>query len=437
MLIERDEPLRQLLHASQRAAAGQGSVVVLGGEAGIGKTSLLREFGRQPGAGVRVFWGGCEALFTPRPLGPLHDMAHGVDPNLAQMLEQGLSQDRLFPALLNALQNAQQTAVLIFEDMHWADNATLDLIKYLGRRAPLLRAVVLLSLRTDEVGPDHPLAQVLGDLPSQSTTRIALDRLSADGVARLAGSTGAPSDDLFRITEGNPFFVTELLAAKDTSPAKVPASVRDAVWSRILRLKPEERELLEVLSVVPGSVEPWLIEALLGPDAECLVDACVSRGMLVRDDQGHLKFRHELARLATQDHLSKAVRKALHVKIEAALSVGALSRPGVTLSSRVHHAALADDGARVLTLAPEAAVQAARLGAHRQAVSHLATALRYVDQAPAELAARLYEDWAYESGLAVGITEEIIDARNRAVDLWRGLKRPDKVGLNQIGRAHV
>ena len=430
MLIEREGPLRQLRNASQRASGGQGSVVVLGGEAGIGKTSLLQEFAHQPQTELRVFWGGCEALFTPRPLGPLHDMAKAIDPVLAQMLEQGASQDRLFPAVLHALQSLRETGILIFEDMHWADHATLDLIKYLGRRAPLLRAVLLLSLRTDEVGRDHPLAQVLGDLPSQSTIRIDLNRLSPEGVAGLAGKAGVASDHLYQITEGNPFFVTELLAAKDTSPAQIPASVRDAVWSRILRMTPDERKLLEVISAVPGSVEPWLIEALLGRGADSLVDTCVARGMLLRDELGNLKFRHELTRLATHEQLSRAVRKALHARIEAALSDGAPSRPGVTLSSRVHHAAAADDGARVLTLAPQAAAQAARLGAHLQAVSHLATALRYVEQAPKEQAAQLYEDWAYESGLAVGITEEIIIARNRAVTLWRELKRTDKAGLN-------
>ncbi|MGH6929073.1 MAG: AAA family ATPase, partial [Dongiaceae bacterium] len=252
MLIERDAPLESLLSVARRAAAGHGSTVVLGGEAGIGKTSLLREFGQRIGTGWRVHWGGCEALFTPRPLGPLQDMAGALDPRVAALLDQTAAPERLFPTLVNVLQDASDTSVLVFEDVHWADNATLDLVKYLGRRVSLLRAMLVLSLRTDEIGADHPLAQVLGDLPSAAATRIALQPLSPQGVAALATQAGRSGAELHRITAGNPFFVTELLASNDAAPGRIPASVRDAVWSRLARLTAREREALEVISIVPG-----------------------------------------------------------------------------------------------------------------------------------------------------------------------------------------
>lgn len=430
MLLEREAPLDALLAAAHRASAGRGSMVLLGGEAGIGKTSLLREFTARVDPGCRVLWGWCEALSTPRPLGPLQDMAHLLDPRVGALLDQDAAPERLFPALLKALQDAEGTTILVFEDVHWADNATFDLVRYLGRRVPLLRTVVVLSLRSDEVGADHPLPHVLGDLPAGSVTRITLQPLSASAVTALAEPTGRASVDLYRITEGNPFFVTELLANTDADPTRVPSSVRDAVWSRLARLTEDERHVLEVMSIVPGSVEPWLIPALLGADAGMLVDRCVARGLLRRDENGSLAFRHELSRQATLDRLPPTQQRALHAKVEAAIAERPAAQANTLLSRQVHHAAGADDGARVLELAPQAAAHAARLGAHREAAAHLAMALRYIDKAPPALAAQLHEDWSYEAGLTLLNYEAIIAARHRAIAIWRELGRIDKVGLN-------
>ena len=139
MLLEREGPLEDLLGAARGAAAGHGGIVLLEGEAVMGKTSLLHEFARQADGECRMLSGWCEALFTARPLGPLQDMAPALDPDVGALLEQAAPPERLFPAVLNALQSANGARALIFEDVHWADNATLDLIKYLGRRISLLR----------------------------------------------------------------------------------------------------------------------------------------------------------------------------------------------------------------------------------------------------------------------------------------------------------
>lgn len=425
ILLEREAQLDSVLALARRAAGGQGGLVIVGGEAGIGKTSLLREFGRQVSANAKVMWGGCEDFFTPRPLGPLHDMAQDMDPRVAALLKNGGSQERIFSALITCLQESRDSIVMVFEDVHWADTATLDLIKYLGRRVGLLRTLLVLSLRSDEVSANHPLSSVLGDLPAATTARINLQPLTPDGVASLAQRAGHSGADLHRITGGNPFFVTELLA--NGVGGHIPESVRDAVWSRLSRLTNDERQLLDMMSVVPGSVEPWLMAALLGHGMDAAVDACVARGMVLRDAPGNLRFRHELARQATLARLTPSQQKLLHVRVEAAM---AASPALVTLSRRVHHAAGAGDGAKVLALAPLAAVQAARLGAHQQAAAHLATALGHVDRAPRELAAQLHEDWAYEAGLALQIDASIIAARQSAIALWRELGRTDKVGLN-------
>src|SRR5690606_22740904 len=428
VLIEREEPLQALATVLLRAAAGQGGLVSIGGEAGIGKSSLLREFGLRAGSRYPMHWGGCEALFTPRPLGPLQDMAHELHPRVVEHLRDGAPPEQLFPAVLQSFERAAGAAVVVFEDMHWADHATLDLVKYLGRRVPQLRLLMILTFRSDEVGPQHPLMQVLGDLPAQALTRISLQPLSPEGVASLAGAAGRSGIGLHELTSGNPFVVTECLASDDPADG-VPVSVRHAVWSRLLRLPESHRKALETLSILTRAVEPWLAEALLGPASEALLEPCVEQGVLLRDGRGNLQFRHELARKATLDRLPASAQRSLHLRAEAAMARAAPDASDM-LARRAHHAAAAGDAPRVLALAPAAAAEAALLGAHQQAASHLASALAYAAEATTAQAAQLHEDWAYEAGLALQIDEAVIAARHRAVELWRELGRLDKVGRN-------
>lgn len=438
MLVEREEPLSALFLALDEARKGQGRVALVMGEAGIGKSSVLREFVSSAQKDSSVHCGACEAFFTARALGPLHDVAHGLGPHVAELLRRSAPPEQLFPAVLDSLQDNPRTSVLVFEDMHWADKASLDLVRYLGRRAGLLRLLMILSFRSEEVGPDHPLAQVIGDLPSQTVARVRLQPLSPQGVATLARVAGRVEPDLHRLTAGNPFFVTEILASDEPLTKGIPPSIRDAVWSRLSRLDEEDREALEALSVEPAGIEPWLAEALLGPDAEVLVDNCVERGLLVRDINGNLQFRHELARQSTLERVSAARRRKLHRQVLSALDEAAAESGEASLSRRVHHAAGAGEARRVLELAPQAAAHAASLGAHQQAASHLETALEYVGKAPQELAAQLCEDWAYEAGIALQIDDLVIEWRHRAVELWRQLGRLDKVGenLRWLARLH-
>ncbi|HZY67588.1 MAG TPA: AAA family ATPase [Devosia sp.] len=429
-LLERDAPL-DLLHAAwARAESFRGGTVLVEGEAGIGKTSLLQEFALAHNDSSQVAWGWCEALFTPRPLGPLHDMGRALGPDVAGLLAESAPPDRLFPALLNRLQEEGAPLVLIFEDVHWADNATLDLVRYLGRRISLLNTLVILSARSDEIGAGHPLAYVLGDLPAAATTRIKLPPLSPSAVKEMAEEAGRNSDDLYRVTAGNPFFVTELLAVSDHQATRVPDSIRDAVWSRLARLTPGERDVLEMMSIVPGNMELRLIKALLGAEAEDLVDMAVARGLLRRDAGGDISFRHELARQATLERLSTSLQRSMHGKVEAALA----SLPGndsmAQLARRVHHAAGAEDAAKVLELAPQAAQQASRLGAHQQAASFLSIALSRVALAEPALAAQLHESWAYEASLGRFDYDEIIASHHRAIEIWRSLGNSAKVSLN-------
>ncbi|WP_374580325.1 AAA family ATPase [Pseudoduganella sp.] len=429
MLIERESPLQRLRELARKAAAGQGAVALVSGEAGIGKSCLLKEFTAGLGAGYQVLQGGCEDLYTPRALGPLRDMAPQLGPELAGLLEGAAGSTRLFPQLLAWLAGAPATTVLVVEDLHWADQATLDLLKYLARRLAGLRVLLLASVRSDELVAGHAFWRWVGDLPPACTERLALAPLSPQGVAQLATAAGRDAEELYRISAGNPFFVTELLAGTGAG-TRLPMSIRDAVWSRMARLPEDERSLLELLSVSPAACEDWLLAGVLGPQAMAACDSCLARGLLQLTPKGHYLFRHELARLAVASQLAPARLRQLHARLCEVLETPAPAQRPPELARLVHHAAAAHDALRVLRLAPRAAHEAAQLGAHRQAAGHLATALRFVSEAtPAPQAAQLYEDWSYEAGL-VRIDDEVIAARHQAIALWRGLGRADKAGFN-------
>jgi len=212
-LLERDhyfEPLSALLRT---AMTGNGRTILVSGEAGIGKTALVEQFVSQQCRAARRLWGACEALFTPRPLGPLYDMAAQVQGSLSTLMSRVTKRPTLFSALLDELQKSVVPTVVVIEDVHWADEATLDLIKFLGRRISHLPALFIVTYRDDALRRDHPLWSVVGDLPGKAVTRLKLTPLSEQAVTRLVHQAHRPAEQLYAITGGNPFFVTEVLAS--------------------------------------------------------------------------------------------------------------------------------------------------------------------------------------------------------------------------------
>ena len=414
-LLERERYLADLAQWLGAVADQGGCVALVSGEAGIGKTALLHEFSKQQRV-ARVLWGACDALFTPRPLAPLHDIARQTKGTLLATVNSAAKREEIFTAALDELERSE--ALVVFEDMHWADEATLDLFKYLGRRIHRTRAMLAVSYRDDEVGARHPLRFVIGDLPRATTHRMMLSPLTERAVAQLARQAGRPSNGLHRITGGNPFFVTEALA---TAVGTVPVSVRDAVLSRAGQLSPASREIAELVCVVPGRTEVWLLEQAGRPD-EAGIEGCLGIGM-VRYEDASLAFRNELARRALQDSLSQPRLQSLHSKVLAVLT----GRPGIPAARLAHHA----DGARitedVLRFAPVAAAQASSLGAHREAASHYQIALRYATHVAAADRASLQEQLSYEYYLT-GQHECAIEAQRAALLMWQSSGQRVKEG---------
>jgi DNA-binding CsgD family transcriptional regulator len=432
-LLERDAPLAQLNRIRARVRqSGRGECVLIHGEAGIGKTSLVQEFMRGLDPATTNLWiAGCEALTTPRPLGPLVDLAERFPPSVAAALHSGSTWTGLFPAMLRHLRDAPQPTLLAIDDMHWADAATLDFVRYTGRRLQDAAVVLVLTWRSDELAAEHPWRRVLGELPAATTTRIELSRLSADAVATLAARSAHAAREVFEATAGNPFYVTEVLAS---SGSGVPPSVTDAVLARLARLSPAARDVAERVSLFPNQVDAALLKAIVSMPPEA-VDECVHLGLLVPRGGAALGFRHELAREAVYHAIPPYRRASLHGAAFAALRDAGTGDE--SLARLVHHAergGLADDVARV---APRAARYDAARGAHREAARLYALALRHGGAlAPADRA-ELLEASALECTLTA-LHGDAIRARLDALQLRRQLgdRRGEGIDLRWLARLH-
>ena len=430
-LLERDDLLQALAGARARAAGGAGGIALVSGEAGIGKTSLVARFTDAIGTDAGVDYGRCDSLFTPRVLGPAHDIAARRGGALAERLESGASRAAIFAAFLADLRRAAPGSVVVFEDVHWADEATLDLIKYLGRRIGETRTLLVLTYRDDELSARHPLRLVLGDLPRDRCTRLMLAPLSPRAVAQLAHEAGGGGDaaSLHAATGGNPFFVTEALAG---GSGGVPASVRDAVLARAARLSPAARAAAELVSVEPGGMEPWLAEACLGSATEALAE-CEERGIL-RSQGGMLRFRHEIARLAVHGALTTQRARTLHrTVLEALRAKGA----GAEMLARLaHHAEAADEGDSVVRYAIAAARRASSLAAHREAADHYSRAARFAASLPERERAELLDAYAWECHLT-GRFDAGQAAREAAIAAWRKLGERGQEAQSLSRLAHL
>jgi DNA-binding CsgD family transcriptional regulator/tetratricopeptide (TPR) repeat protein len=385
VLLERDAELSTLvtrLHAVERTAHGQ--VLLVGGEAGVGKTSLLRRFCEGSTQAARILWGACEPLFAPRPLGPLLAVGEEVGGELQTVVEHGAMPYQVATALAHELR-AQAPTIFVLEDVHWADEATLDVLRLLAGKVEKLPALVVASYRDDELDGTHPLRIALGELlRSQTVGRLKLAPLSRAAVAQLAEPYGVDAEELSRKTAGNPFFVVEALAA---GAEEIPDTVRDAVLARAARLSPAGKTLLQTVAVVPPRAELWLLEALAGETANRL-DECLASGMLRSESTG-VAFAHELSRLAVEESVAPHTRVDLHRRALAALAEPPDAAPD--LARLAHHAEAAGDADAVLRYAPVAAAGAASLGAHREAAAQYARALRFGERLPLAERAKLLE----------------------------------------------
>ncbi|MBZ5741196.1 ATP-binding protein [Nocardioides mangrovi] len=415
-LLERASALTALREYAAEAATGSGRLVLVAGEAGVGKSTLVDALRAQLDD-ARWYTGACDGQFVPRPLGPFLEIAAA----LGSSTTPSEHRDDLFARVLADLRAATADGLVVVsvEDVHWADEATLDLLRYLARRIGHDALLVIATYRDEALAPGEPLRVALGDLVTQRTTRrLDLPSLTADAVRRLAVDAGVDPDRLHRLTGGNPFLVTEVLQAG----ADVPASVRDVVLARLAALDPAAREALEVAAVLGSRFAHAELVSATGVSTAGL-DQLLGCGILVDDCPGRLRFRHEIARLAIETSLADHRRRPAHAAVLATLADS-----GCDDEARLaHHAEAAGDPVAVLRHAVPAAHRAAALGAHREAAAQYARALRHGDSLGSRERAELLDALGHEDTF-VDRWEEAAWARTEALELWREAGDPLREG---------
>ena len=417
-LLEREAQLAALASYAAEARKAQGRLVLVAGEAGVGKSALVEQLQRDLPC-ASWFWGACDGLFTPRPLGPLFDIAAKLGGELLDLCRADAPREDLFDALLRQVSEPDALHVVVVEDIHWADEATIDLLRFLGRRIRDATVLLIVTYRDDGLSAGEPLQLALGDLATQrSVRRISLGPLSVGAVQVMAGGSDREAAALCQLTGGNPFYLSQVIAA---GMDEIPASARDAVLARAGRLGPGAREVLDAAALAGARVEFPLLESVTDcpPSA---VDELLAAGLLTGDGVA-LKFRHEIARLAVQEAIPGHRRGLLHARI-----LDALRRSGGDDDAQMaFHAEGAGDGPAVLRYAPAAARRAAELGAHRAAAAQYERALRFSGGADTATAAGLYDAFGYEASL-LDRMEDAVEARERALARWRQAGDPMREG---------
>lgn len=386
MLLERDDQLAVL--AAQLAAAdgGSGSMVLIAGEAGAGKSSLVADF-TEP-LGSRAVIGSCDPLSAPAPLSPLRDIVDLGALSSDDQVVQGASVP-LFAQVLERFGAAASATVMVLEDLHWADQATLDFVRYAGRRVANHRLVVLCTYRDDEISVGHPFQAVLGQMARLPTTvLVKVPRLTIDAVRILTESIDLDPEVVHRLTSGNAFFVSEIIAGG----GQPPDSLSDAVLARLVDLRPAVRRVIETVSISPRSLEVQRTLAL-GNNSDD-VDEAVASGV-IQATGTQLRFRHDLARSIVQHSVPPGRRLELHRAMIGLLLV----EDDQDHARLAHHAIEAGDPALIAVHAPVAAQEAEARGAGREVVALARAALVHEDELEPDIAARLRFD------LGVRLTE--------------------------------
>lgn len=346
--MERQRPFARLAAALEEARSGTGRVVVLHGEAGIGKTALVRTF--VEGERAAALLGRCDDTSVPSVLGPFRDVFAAA--RLPASFDDADDVRARIPEVLAAAR------CLVIEDIHWADEASLDLIAHIGRRIDREENLLILTLRPSSE-PD--VTRCLAQLPPDVTDDITLEPLSATTVAAMAAAAGRDGAKVYDLTGGNPFLVGELLANPE---GDVPARVSTATLARLALVSDEAQELARLLAVFPAGAG-WTLVEQLRPGSLDALDELESRGWF--DPLGpRIVFRHELVRRAIESSLSTARRRALNREVLDALTAG-----GGDPAPIAHHAVEAGDDQRSIEYAIIAAREMSRGGAHRDALVHL------------------------------------------------------------------
>ncbi|MEV1014774.1 AAA family ATPase [Micromonospora sp. NPDC049801] len=468
VLVGRQREIAALHDALGRAGKGEPATVLVGGEAGVGKTRLLEDFAALATAsGTRVLVGQCLELgeagfpFAPfaaalravlRADGP--EVFAGFEAEFARLLPElgrtptastlsrtgpltDAPRGYLFDLVAELFQRLADVRplLLVIEDLHWADRSTRDLIGFLVRAARPGRLLLVCTYRTDELQRGHPLRPFLAELDrARGVERVELGRLDRDGTAAiladLLGGEPAPRavDDVHKRTQGNPFFIEELAVAGDPiGCAAIPETLRDLLLARVDRLPEPTQRVLRIAAAGGTRFAHDLLAEVAGlPEAELeeALRAAVAAQLVVADRDGDYEFRHALVREAVHDELLPGEHARLHARFAAAIE----AQPHLVVAGRApaeiaHHWYAAHDHPRALVAARVAACAAADRYAYAEQRRLLERALELWELVP---------DAADLLGMDhLALLEQTLDAAVTAGDFSRAIT------LTRAGLAEV
>jgi len=399
---------------------GEGHCILLSGEAGIGKTSLIKSFYKEKKDNCKIYQGTCDALFTPRPLAPIYDIIWQIQKDTNENELHNVDKSLLFNQLFNGLEQQRKPVIIIIEDIHWADEATLDFIKFFARRIGRIHCLFILSYRDNEILDNHPLRNVLGQLSPDSITRLHLQPLSKDAVEKMAEERGYKGEDVFSISGGNPFYVTEILASY--SPG-VPDNIKDSILSVYHRQEKGTKNAWEICSVIPEGLEINRFGKIKSSWDEGM-DHCFALQIIIIK-KNRVVFKHELYRRTIEGSLSPFKRIALNKKM-LELFLDSFEAEG-EIERIVHYAKNANENKLVVKYAPIAARQAACVGAHIEASKLFLTAIEYSDGNDEDQMVEFYESYAYECYLT-NQTKDAIIYQGKALKVWQKKKEIERAG---------
>ncbi|MDH3303273.1 MAG: LuxR C-terminal-related transcriptional regulator [Acidimicrobiia bacterium] len=399
-LLERSAELDLLDHCLEGARRGAGGTVMICGAAGLGKTSLVQTFlAAEHAEPPTILHGGCDDLLAPRSFGPFRDMAQSSG-LLPDEVVSGPNREDLLSALTAILDRPSRPAVVVIEDAHWADDASIDVMRYLARRIVTMHAMMVITLRDEEITRTHPVRRLLTGPTSCAPIRIDLAPLSPGAVADLARNSPLDPGHLHSVTGGNPFLVRELLTADHEDAAR---SARATLVARAERLSAEGRAVLLMLSVLPEGVDAAAARVLFGDAADALHEA--ERSGLLVSTADRIRFRHELGRNAVMSSMSFSERMEATNKV-----LSALLEVGADPTSLVHISRAAGDARRATRFALEVLEDGLAPNNHREAWRLTRIALECTTELSAREIATLHEQAARAGQVTNNHAEAVVHA---------------------------
>lgn len=428
-VVERSEALTLLLRAAEdMRSASSGKVVIVSGEAGMGKTQLFDEFLNTRTDGQIYGRAACEELNNPRHLGPWLDLADALGKSYGRAIAQAVEGVDPIGRAGQAILQLPRGTVIVLEDIHHADPQALDVLQFVLRRVSAVPLLVLCSYRPEEVSLDHPLVRLLGALPTEICLQFEMPPLTFAEVVELCETSGLPAEHIYSLSGGNPKFVRELLRKGYRRGDPLPEMFKNLAATRLQRLEVAEREWIEMLAFVPPPHGPdlpaWLAQNFnLDPRQ-------IPAGSGLLDNSAGGAFKREAMRLAVLERIPQFTQTAVRRRLLQPLRD---EGPQVCPEESWFRLAIeAGDDLAVAQGAIPAAQAAEARGDLHDCVGHLAAALPHALAADPELHAQITELWVCRSAIAGGLTDTMIGQVARNVNHWTELGRLQSAGTAQL-----